>query len=107
MNSGAMFAGLMNYFDPAFYDEHPVMYLYVPGKRYTLELVAGYETDVYDTVFSVPATKEARDEIATRAAKRSSFDAGIVVSGEDRLVTLSTCSYDYDNARYVLIGRIT
>ena len=107
MKSRAMFAGLIDYFDPGFYAEHPVMYLYVPGKRYTLEMVAGYETDVYDTVFSVPATKEARDEIAARAAKRSSFDAGVVAGGEDRLVTPSTCSYDYDNARYVLIGRIT
>ena len=106
MKSGSMFAGLTNYFDPAFYEEHPVMYLYVPGKRYTLELVAGYETDVYDSVYSLPVTKEDRDQIAAYAAKRSAFDAGIVVGGEDRLVTLSTCTYDYDDARFVLIGRI-
>ena len=106
MNNGTMFGELANYRDPAYYAEHPVMYLYVPGKRYTLELIAGYTTDVYDTVYSLPATKGDRDEILDRAARKSSFVSGVTAGEEDKLVTLSTCAYDYANARNVLISRI-
>jgi hypothetical protein len=31
----------------------------------------------------------------------------VEVGLEDRFVTLSTCSYEFENARYVLIGRLT
>lgn len=106
MNNGTMFGELANYRDPAYYAEHPVMYLYVPGRRYTLELIAGYTTDIYDIVYDLPASKEGRDELLTQAVKKSSFVSGVVVGAEDKLVTLSTCSYDYDNARYVVVGRL-
>lgn len=106
MKNGSMFAGLMDYRNPGFYEEHPVMYLYVPGKRYMLELIAGYTTNVEDMIFSVPATKTERDEILDHACKNSSFVSGITAGGGDKLVTLSTCSYVYTNARYVVIGRI-
>ena len=106
MNNGTMFGELANYRDQAYYKRHPVMYLYVPGRRYTLELVAGYTTDIYDLAYDLPASKEVRDELLNRAVGKSSFVSGVTVDDEDKLVTLSTCSYDYDNARYVLIGRI-
>ena len=106
MKNGTMFGSLTNYRDPGYYAEHPVMYLYVPGKRYRLELIAGYTTDIYDAAYSVPASKEQRDTLLARAAGKSSFLSGVTVGEEDRLVTLSTCSYDYNNARYVVIGRL-
>ena len=106
MNNGTMFGELANYRDPAYYEEHPVMYLYVPGKRYKLELIAAYLTDIYDIIYTVPSTKVLWNEIIYQAGRESSFDPGITVGREDKLVTLSTCAYDYDNARYVLIGRI-
>ena len=106
MNNGTMFAELVNYGDQAFYEEHPVMYLYVPGKRYTLELVAGYPAAADDRVYSVPITREQRDELLAYALERTTFDSGIAAGGEDRLVTLSTCSDANGDARYVVIARI-
>lgn len=106
MKNGTMFAELMNYRNPAYYEEHPVMCLYLPGKRYELELIAGYTTSVNDMIFSVPLTKEERDEILDHASRVSSFISGITAGAKDKLVTLSTCSYAYDDARYVVIGRI-
>lgn len=106
MKDGTMFAGLMDYRNPDYYEEHPVMYLYVPEKRYKLELIAGYTTDIHDMVFSVPITKEERGEIIAHASSISSFISDVTVSEEDKLVTLSTCSYAYEDARYVVIGRI-
>lgn len=106
MDNGTMFGELENYRDPVYYEQHPVMYLYVPGRRYTLELIAGYVTDVNDIVYALPATRVLRDALLTRATRKSTFVSGVTVGGEDKLVTLSTCVYDFDDARYVVIGRL-
>ena len=106
MNNGTMFATLSKYGDQSFYEEHPVMYLYIPGKRFKLELVYGYTASANDRVYQLPATKEERDELLDNAAEQTSFDSGVTIGAQDRLVTLSTCSYAFNNARYVVIARI-
>lgn len=106
MKNGTMLASLMDYRIPGYYEEHPMMYLYMPEHRYKLELIAGYTTNISDLIYSIPATKEERDEIIDHAHSASSFISGIAIGEEDKLVTLSTCSYAYDDARYVVIGRI-
>lgn len=106
MKNGTMFASLMDYRIPDYYEEHPIMYLYMPEHRYKLELIAGYTTNINDLIYSIPATKEERNEIMDHACMVSSFISGIAIGEEDKLVTLSTCSYAYDEARYVVIGRI-
>lgn len=41
------------------------------------------------------------------AEERSCFESEVPFAVTDRIVTLSTCSYEFDNARFVLVGRIT
>lgn len=106
MKSGTMFASLLDYRMPNYYEEHPAMYLYVPGKRYKLELIVAYTTDVHDAIYQFPATEEEREAALNHAYCLSNFESGIRPGKEDRLVTLSTCSYAYDDARYVVIGRL-
>ena len=106
MSNGTMFGSLANYLDQAYYEEHPVMYLYIPGQRYRLELIAGYTTDVNDLVYHIPDSREERDEVLARAVEKSTFLSDVTVGEEDKLVTLSTCSYAFNNARYVVIGRL-
>lgn len=103
---GTMFASLLKYRDPEYYEAHPVVYLYTPGHCYRVELFAGYTTDTADQIYSVPAAKEERDAIIAQAQEKSTFTSDVSVGAEDRLVTLSTCAYDYENARYVVVGRI-
>ena len=54
--------------------------------------------------YTIPATKEERDALIEKAVRSSSFVSGVETTEEDHLVTLSTCVYDYENARYVLVG---
>ena len=38
------------------------------------------------------------------AIKKSTFISDVDVSCEDKIITLSTCSYNFENARYILLG---
>ena len=35
---------------------------------------------------------------------KTTFKSETEVKSEDKIITLSTCSYDFKNARYVLLG---
>lgn len=106
MKSGTMFASLLDYRTPGYYEEHPVMYLYVPDKRYKVELILAYTTDVNDPIFQVSASKQEQKAGLERAYRLSNFESNIRPGENDKLVTFVTCSYAYDDARYVVIGRL-
>ena len=106
MKNGTMFASLVKYQDQEYYEKHPVMYLYTPGRRMKLEILAGYTTDIEDSVYTIPTTKEGRDELVKHVLQKSNFTSEVSVTGEDKLVTLSTCTYEYEDARFVVIGKI-
>ena len=36
--------------------------------------------------------------------EKSDFDADVTIGKEDKIITLSTCAYEYDGARYVVMG---
>ena len=40
------------------------------------------------------------------ARRKSDFTSATPVLNTDRLVTLSTCAYVFENARYILIGKV-
>ena len=105
MNNGTMFHTLVDYTDQAFYDEHPVMCLLTPDGNYALYLFAGFVTAsdswVYTFHFEDDVEKE---EYLQGCIENSTFTAGFTPTVEDTLVTLSTCTYDYSNARYVVMG---
>ena len=104
MSIGTMFGTLERYKRQAYYDEHPVMYLLTPEADYALDLIAGYMTDVSDPVFDIPATDEAVDAQLEHVLKKSAFRTKAEIPEDARLVTLSTCAYDFENARFVVVG---
>lgn len=106
MKNKEMFGTLPNYKKQSYFDEHPVMWLLTPEENYKVELVAGYVTSSISEIYSFGQTEADVVSQMEQAADQSTFLSGFQVSQGDRFVTLSTCSYEYDNARYVLIGRL-
>ena len=100
MRSGNMFGELVNYKRQAFYNKHPVMYLFTPDASYKLHLFAGVVVDSESLVYSA----EPSEGGLTLWKDCSTFQSNVTVLPEDKLVTLSTCSYEYDNARYVVMA---
>ena len=106
MKNGTMFGDLTEYEDQSYYEAHPVMYLYTPDKRWKMELIAGFVTDTSSDIYQIPKDEEAKMELVNTAEKKSDFKTDVTVQEKDRLVTLSTCSYEKDDARYVVIGKL-
>ncbi len=108
MKDGSMFATLTNYKEQAYYDKFPTMILYTPQGDYMIELFAGVIVDGdYESVcFEFEEKKEFETYIAF-LKENSSFKSKVPVNFEDRIITLCTCSYEFDNARYTVYGKLT
>lgn len=106
MKNKEMFGSLQNYKKQSYYDEHPVIWLLTPDASYKVELIAGYVTAPNSEIYSVGQTDDDIYVLANQAIEQSTFKSDFELSEGDRFLTLSTCSYEYDDARYVIIGRV-
>ena len=101
MKSGLMFADLCKYKDPSFYTTHPYFYIYTPTQDYKVNLFAGFVCAHDDEVFALSLSSS---QWANMAAK-STFQSNMGTP-TGNLVTLCTCSYEFNNARYVIVGEL-
>ena len=107
MKDGTMFSGLTKYKKQDYYEAHPDGLLITPEKTYRIEFFAGYVASVEDPAWKI--TFESDEDFETwikDVKKRSWFTSPLSPAGTDKILTLSTCSYEFDNARYVLHGII-
>ena len=107
MDNGSMFQNLMGYKDQSFYDGHPTAQLFMPGGTYTVEFFAGYVTSVDGDAWQLDFASDAEFGAWIENEKEKSlFGSPVTLTAADRIVTLSTCSYEFYNARFVLLGRL-
>ena len=109
MNYGAMFANLDFWADQAYYDEHPVMWLLTPEQDYQVVLVSGHHTSAYSDMYEIYAEHDADfQRYLAEAVEQSDFvpQEGATVNEGRNYVMLTTCAYIFDNARYVLHGKL-
>ena len=101
MKNNTMFGSLQEYKNQNYYDNHKVMYYFTPEKNYIIELFTGYtisvESDIYD--LSIIDSSKLEELIS-----KSDFESNTKVTEEDKIITLSTCAYEYDGARYIVMG---
>ena len=107
MNNGGMFATLESYRQEDYFKAHPVLYYFTPDETYVLEVfsafVTGGDSDVYAFNF---ATREEYATFLETMTSRSGFTTDVEVDPDDHIMTLSTCAYDYEDARYVVLCKI-
>lgn len=108
MKNRTMFGTMSNYKEQSYYDDHPVLYYLTPGGNYKIELFAGLITESDSEVYTPQFGSSEEFEVFLRNIKeKSTFSSDITVRGDDNIVTLSTCSYEFNNARYVVFGKLT
>ena len=106
MKDGTMFNSLTKYKEQSYYDEHPVLYYLTLAADYKVELYAGIVAK-RDALIYVPNPDETEFTLFLHKAKtKSTFESNVEINENDTIITLSTCSYEYNNARYILIGKL-
>ena len=103
MKNGTVFSSLTKYKSQSYYDEHPVLYLFTPEADYRIELIAGFVSKPTGKVYSSKLSREDIDEFCALSTFERDVDQ--VITGA--YITLSTCSYEFENARYVVVGRLS
>lgn len=104
-----MFYPLLNFKDKDFFDSHRSGYLTLSDRRCELDIIACcvIESDgfAYETVF---LTKKEKKLFLKTAKEKAVQTSDIDEDGlsDERLITLSTCSYEFDGARTILVARI-
>ena len=104
MKNGTMFADICKFKSPDYFDSHRYGWLFTPETVYRLDFFAVCLTDWNDSIYSDYADTATQTGHIRDIAKIYE-DAEIADS--DRLILLSTCSYEFQNARTVLVGRLT
>lgn len=108
MKNASMFGTLLNYTEQDYYEEHPVLYYLTPDSDYKIELFSGFtanaNSDIYRTEIG---DTEAFEAFLQEITAKSTFTSAVTVNGDDHIVMLSTCSYEFNNARYVVFGKLT
>ncbi|MEA4813272.1 MAG: class B sortase [Anaerolineaceae bacterium] len=108
MNDGSMFYDLEKYKDPAYFEKHPFIYILTKQTFYRIEVFAGYVTNpqnIGELYFNF-ASPEAKERYVSEGKLRSNFHADITVGEKDKIVSLFTCDYSTEDARFIVLGKL-
>lgn len=107
MKDGSMFGYLHNYDSQSYYENHPVLYLLTPGCNYRMDIVctAVIPSDswLYEKQMEGEQLRSWIDEATRISLIRPAAQMDLESA---HFLTLSTCSYEYENARFVVIGSL-
>lgn len=104
MKNNTMFGTLTDYKKQKYYDKHPNMYFITENGYYKVELFAGYVTKSNSDAYIVNHTQETLKAYMEQIKRKSTFDSPVQYNEGEKIITLSTCSYESKNSRYVVIG---
>ena len=104
MKSGKMFGSLKGYKEQSYYDSHPYMYLYTQEGSFRIELMYGIVVAAGQWKEQAFMFEENLDAFLEHAMRNTTFKSDVKRQAGDRIIALSTCSYEFNDARYVVIG---
>ena len=107
MKDGSMFAALADFKDQAAYEKKSEMILFTQDGNYRIELFAG--NIVHGETGRIPLSFDTDQEFKSYLAdvlKKSTFKSDVTILETDRIITLATCTYEFNNARYLLFGKL-
>lgn len=111
MKDGSMFRSIRGYTkEDGYYDKHKTLELATPHGNYHLVVFSAFITKATDEdTYKMTYDEAEKQAYIDRAWERSELPItrdSVDVTKNDRLVTLSTCAYDYDEARYIVMCKM-
>lgn len=111
MKDGSMFRSIRGYTkEDGYYDKHKTLELATPHGNYHLVVFSAFITKATDEdTYKMTYDEAEKQAYIDRAWERSELPLtrdSVDVTKNDRLVTLSTCAYDYEEARYIVMCKM-
>jgi len=107
MRNGSMFADVENYKDSDYYSTHKEIVIETPSAKWIMYPVAGIVTDGFDDYIKFNfASDDEYSQYVNYFVENSTFVSDETINSGDKMMLLSTCSYDVYEGRYVLIGKL-
>jgi len=104
MKNGSMFGTLKSFADKEFFEKHNSGTIFLPHENLKLEFFAYMVVKADDKeIYSV----EPGDGFLEYVRQNARQYHNVGLTDDDRIVTLSTCAYEYEGARMVLLAMIT
>lgn len=113
MKSGLMFGGLKKYAEKNYGLEHKMIHFDSLYEKREYELIAVFYSQVYmstDQVFKYykffqADTQEEFNDWSSNIKKMSLYDTGTSLEFGDEFITLSCCSYQVEDGRFVVVAK--
>lgn len=115
MNDGTVFGALDAYKTIDGFKKAPVITFNTLYKDYQWKVIAAFITNAYEAedngyvfkyYFASLSSQERFSAYLNELAQRSLYDTGVDVLATDKLLTLSTCSHEFNEARMVVVARL-
>ena len=104
MKSSQMFGSLSGYKKQSYFEKHPYMYLYTEDGDYRVELIYGCVVGAGEWRDRAFMYERNLDSLMSYAEHNTTFKSDVRFMPGDKVVAMSTCSYEFNDARYVVIG---
>ena len=104
--NGSMFGTLKKYKDKSYLEQHPCFYIIYEDATYKYEIISAFTAQISNPVYNLDFADENKfTDWITQVCKSSEVDAGnYVPTGEEKIVTLSTCTSRTRTERFVIVG---
>ncbi len=103
MKNDTMFGTLSEYGRQSYYEAHKTIWLLTPEECLRLEPIAGFVTRADSDSYTLFETVEELREYLAEAVSLSEFESDADIEQIERIVTLSTCTYQGVDKRYILV----
>jgi len=108
MKDGSMFHELTRYTDANYFAEHPKMALYTPERDYQVEIFAVVRIPSDSALYKYSfQNRQERQDYLEQIRENSLIHTQVRITAEDSIVMMSTCTYEFEEARLVVYGKLS
>lgn len=113
MKDGAMFGTLDKFQSEEYFKEHSEIYFYTFTEIRIYDIMAAFQIKLYDEEedfkyyeFYQEENQEQFEYFYKNVMDRALYDTGMTAEFGDSFITLSTCAYQANDSRFVLVGKL-
>lgn len=107
MQDGSMFHDVNLYKSQYFFKDHPIITLEIFPNSYKFQVFSAYVTSPdFNYIQTNFSSKNEFNNFLNEIKKKSRFSSSVALNAKDTLLTLSTCGYEFDNARIAVHAKL-